>query len=143
MRTRYLIPAVIVGALAGSSCASPGDVERSQVAARASYEAKIADFDDELAAAQEWNQHSLGIPASGWVAIFVISAILAAILLGVVIYYVSRGREQRRDNQHRLDVEAEKTRQLSIKQGKCLMCGADQLDALKSNEERARRDYVN
>lgn len=77
-----LLPVILVG------CASPSDIQNL-------HDAEILKYQSDLSAAQQWGTHTLGIPASGWMAIIITSIVLGCILLvcaGVWAYNVQERR---------------------------------------------------
>jgi uncharacterized protein HemY len=101
-----------------AGCSSPADVERLHAEEMSKYQRDIE-------TAQEWNTHVLGIPASGWLAIVILSILLAAVLLicaGVWAY----GVQERRARDRRLRAEGLfALEQARIERGRCQVCGAD------------------
>lgn len=111
-----------IGALAllvlAVGCSSPADVEKRHAAVQAKYEA-------DLAYAQEWNNHVLGIPASGWLTIIIFGSLLATGLLVAAGVWTYRTLERRANHRHQLAVEQQKTRRAELERGRCTVCGAD------------------
>lgn len=99
-----------------AGCATPADVERLHATEQAKYQTDLAE-------AQEWNVHTLGIPASGWLAIILGCAALAFILLicaGVWIY-----RVQERRAEYQLDADKRRSELERVRAAKpaCQVCG--------------------
>jgi hypothetical protein len=115
-----------------AACASPGDVEASHARALGEAQEKLAQaqqgvdnvqrgYESDLASAKEWDVHMFGIPASGWMVLLIIGAVLAAVLLGWGIYLVRQAGDQRRilvnnreKRAHELALAKEKTRQAEL-----------------------------
>lgn len=112
-------------ALAASGCASPGDVQGQYDSARDSFESARETYDADMAYANMWNEHVLGIPAAGWVAITIVGAVMVTVLLGVGIYFWGRALGDRRRKAHELALEREKTVRKATERGPCPGCGLD------------------
>lgn len=98
------------------ACASPADVESLHATEQAKYQT-------DLASAQEWNTHVLGIPASGWLAIILTGCVLTFILLILIGVWVYNARESRADNRMtEKRLEADVWKALAAKPS-CSMCG--------------------
>lgn len=98
------------------ACASPADVESLHATEQAKYQT-------DLASAQEWNTHVLGIPASGWLAIILAGSALTFILLicaGTWVYHVQQRRAEERTNARRGENEVRKA---IASKPTCGMCG--------------------
>lgn len=123
MRPR--VPLALGAALAASGCASPGDVQGQYDSARDSFESARQTYDADMAYANMWNEHVLGIPAAGWVAIAIVGAVLAAVLLGFLAWLAGRALAGRRRDAHELAMARERTVQAATERGPCPGCGLD------------------
>lgn len=119
----FALPLMLAG------CASPGDVEASYsrelgiaqeelAHAQQGVDAARRNYESDLASAREWDVHVLGIPASGWVTLSIVGAVLLAVLLGWGIYLLRSALQERRallnnreQRAHQLAMAREKTRQ--------------------------------
>lgn len=127
MRRGALVLAAALPVLA-AGCMSPAEVESKHADAQRTYR-------DDLAAAEEWNQHVLGVPASGWVAILIAAAIGLTIVLAFGIVSLHDSFEDRRRKAHGLALEREKTRQEIAKRGPCATCGTVPLRELTKERD--------
>lgn len=100
-----------------SACASPHDV-------RTKHAEELANYRGDLARAEEWNNHVLGIPGSGWLGIIMLACVLGAFLLVLAGIEVAGALGDRRSKRHQLDLEREKTAQVTAERGACKTCGA-------------------
>jgi uncharacterized membrane protein len=101
-----------------AGCSSPADVEKTHRDAESIYQ-------QDLARAQEWNTHVLGIPSSGWLTILILSILsllTLVILAGVWAYRVQERRAS--DRRTRMLAENELNKEL-LRRGNCWQCGAD------------------
>jgi heme/copper-type cytochrome/quinol oxidase subunit 2 len=108
----------VLALIALSGCSSPADVEKIHRDAESVYQKN-------LARAEEWNTHVLGIPSSGWLAIVILSICLGVvllILLGVWRYNVQERRAADRRSEKNRQFELDKA---LVDRGNCHMCGAD------------------
>jgi hypothetical protein len=142
--------------LALAACSSPADVRADHDRTLDEYQREIDDAQNAIASAQdkinlaqdhirsenarlpgdlvtanEWNSHWLGIPAAGWVLIFIITGVLVAIVLGVWAYFYNERRHLQQRRAHDLAVERERTEQKRldalkerIERDNCQVCGA-------------------
>lgn len=128
--------------LALTACATPADVRADHDRllrtlqddvgeARSRVAEERAAFADRLADAETWDHHWLGIPAGGWVVIFIVASIVLLVLGGISIYFLAERRRDRRRREHDLLIERERTAQqrvkaaaLAIERGTCQVCGA-------------------
>ena len=120
----------LLSLLALTACSSPGDVQ-------AQYDSLRDSYDSDMATAQEWNNHVLGIPASGWVPILILACLMVAILLGTLIFYISQGRSEKRAHLHALNLKREETLKAQATRGPCLTCGALPLAGLDKETKNA------
>jgi ElaB/YqjD/DUF883 family membrane-anchored ribosome-binding protein len=125
-----------------TACASPADVaaQHQKVvddAQRAIDEAQktLSDENRQFVAdaqfANEWNDHWWGIPAGGWVAIFIALAVGVTIALVTSIVLWHERRNLRRRREHELALERERVKRekvnaakKAIERGGCQVCGA-------------------
>lgn len=112
---------VAVFVLLLTACATPAQVAEGHRLAEERYT-------EDLATAVEWNVHTLGIPASGWVAIWICGALVAGIVAVIGMFYLSEARTERRKDRHRLEMERERTRQVAAERGSCPTCGTPAID---------------
>lgn len=137
-RTRCLLP---LTALLPTACASPGDVraEHDRIVQSARDDVREAQetirtenvrFPGDLATAEDWNHHWLGIPAAGWVTISIFTAIGLTIALVVWLVLASDARKLRRRREHELALERDRTERQRLKvldeqvrRGNCQVCG--------------------
>lgn len=129
------LPLILVAVLATATtaaCSSPGDVS-------AVYEQAQVTYREDMVTAQEWNNHVLGIPASGWLAILSVGGLIVSLLLIWTIVLVNDARLDRRRKRHELALRQEETRRLAATRGNCPGCGQDYLHA----DEMRRLKEVN
>lgn len=125
------------GALMGmTGCASPGDVQESYNSARGTYETAKRTYDSDMAFANEWNDHVLGIPAAGWLAITVVVSVLGLVLLMWLTWLVARAIDRRRDDRRELALERERTVRQATERGPCPGCGLDVIGVLNQIREK-------
>jgi hypothetical protein len=111
-----------------AACSSPADVTADHERAVRGHQEWLrsadATYRDDLAFAEEWNDHFMGIPAAGWVPILVFACLLATILLVVAGISVYTTFEDKRHKAHDLALDHEKTLRVAAERGGCHMCGA-------------------
>jgi hypothetical protein len=158
VRTALAVLDAVLGVTLASACttSSPADVEARLEFAREEHASAAVEADDELrraeatyredlAQAELWDQHVLGIPAAGWVPILIGFLVVLTGIMIWVIWLVSEARADRRRRQQDVDekrveaeqvvaVERERTRQKVAERGACTTCGAQPL----AGEDRAR-----
>ncbi len=106
-----------------TACSGPADVERR-------YREELARYDADMATAIEWNNHTLGIPASGWLVIVIVAVLVAGTLLVLAGVWTYRVVERRAANRHAIDKARHDVEKTRIERGRCTVCGADpQVDA--------------
>lgn len=128
--------------LALTACASPADVQADHDRTVRGYQDQIRElqgnirhenqaFAGDVATAREWNQHFMGIPAAGWVAILILATIVVGIGVVVWMMLAHDSRDVRRQREHELALEREKTERARIKaadevirRGNCQVCNA-------------------
>jgi hypothetical protein len=86
-------------------------------------------YHNDIAQAQEWNTHVLGIPSSGWLTILILSILsllTLVILAGVWAFRVQERRavhrRAREQDEHALD-------RARVERGNCQVCGASAVSA--------------
>lgn len=99
-----------------SGCASPGDVEQRHAD-------ELYKYHQDIATANEWNTHVLGIPASGWLAIILFAIIFGVGLLGYFGYLTYGVLEDRRRNKHAMQLKIADTQRIALQRGNCPVCG--------------------
>lgn len=104
-----------------TACATPAQVAEGHRLAGERYT-------EEMATAVEWNAHTFGIPASGWVAIWLAVVLVTGIMAIVGSFHLREVMDDRRRKRHALDLEREHTRQTAIKRGNCPTCGTVAID---------------
>lgn len=141
MRARPRI-VLLLSSLPTAACASPADVQADHDRTIRGYYDSIREAQDnvhdenarfrgDMATAQDWNHHMLGIPAAGWVAILISASVVFAIVTIVWLVTAHDQRELRRKREHVLALEQQKTRQRQldvlaerVQRGNCQVCGA-------------------
>lgn len=99
-----------------AGCSSPADVEQL-------HQQEMAKYQGTLASAQEWNTHTFGIPASGWLAIIITSIVMGFILLILIGCWVYNTQDRRAEDRmitRKLDAEV---RRAIAGKPTCGMCG--------------------
>jgi hypothetical protein len=132
--------------LALAACSTPADVTAEHERALNGYEDTIRqaledmqtenrEYAGNLRFAEQWDHHWWGIPAGGWVAIFIVTGVLLTIGLCIWGYFFHERRRLRQRRAHELKLEAEKTEQKrvaaaqkAVERGNCQVCGAAPLD---------------
>lgn len=127
-------------------CASPADVRAEHERALSSAQNTVheaqdkirsenAAFPGDMATAERWNTHVLGIPAAGWVAIVSIVGAILVIGLSVWATFAVEARRQRRRLEYDLEVERTRTERKRVEaarvvaeRGNCQVCGAAPVD---------------
>jgi hypothetical protein len=105
-----LLPLILVG------CASPSDIQNM-------HDAEVLKYQSDLSAAQQWDTHTLGIPASGWLAIIVVACLMGFVLIilaGTWGYQWQQRRATHRMMQYKEDAAVK--RAIAAKPT-CGMCG--------------------
>jgi len=136
----------VLPVLALAACSTPADVvadhdraiEAQQGAIDQAQDAireENREFVGRLNWSREWDTHWWGIPAGGWVAIFIVSGVFLTIALCVWAYFFNERRRLRQRREHEFKLEAEKTErqrvaaaEQAVKRGNCQVCGAAPLD---------------
>lgn len=121
-------------------CASPGDVTAEHERHVADLQRELSTVDatyrEKLAAANEWNDHFMGIPSAGWIPLLVVAGLIVTGLLVWLTYTIIIARTQRRNQQHQLALEHEKTLRVAAERGACTVCGAQPIPELKAKTGR-------
>ena len=142
MTKRRLLPvAPLFVPLLAVACASPADVQADHDRTLRGYQDTIREaqgnvrhenvrFRGDMATAEDWNHHWLGIPAAGWVAIICVTAFVLMIVLTLCFVLTHERRVVRRRREYDLALERERTEQKRldvledrVQRGNCQVCG--------------------
>lgn len=116
MRINWCVLAVLTAPLLLTGCASPADVEQRHAV-------DMAQYQKDIATANEWNTHVLGIPSSGWLAIIIVGIVFGFILLICAGVWTWNVFERRADDRLKVAAMNSEVRKAIAARATCGVCG--------------------